>query len=67
METVKDQERYELCIYCPVTGKLVRTGFVTSGLEAFKTSTLDTNTSQCSACGNFHVWQKQDVLLVQIL
>ena len=23
METVKDQERYELCIYCPVTGKLV--------------------------------------------
>lgn len=62
----EDQQDFDLCILCPVTAKLVKTGFVMS-LESFTTAKLRNNAFDCLECGNRHVWRKRDVLLRQVL
>lgn len=44
-------------IRCPSTGKAVPTG-LSMGEAAFKTATLEGNSTQCAACGQMHVWSK---------
>jgi hypothetical protein len=50
-------------ITCPVTGKEVSTGFSSVSTVAFQRIQLERLLFRCSACGEDHVWSKEDAYL----
>jgi len=53
----------KVMIKCPTTGKLVPTG-VEMDQASFETAQLADNGIRCPACGESHVWNKEDAQLV---
>jgi endogenous inhibitor of DNA gyrase (YacG/DUF329 family) len=49
-------------VKCPNTGKPVPTGIGMSK-ESFASSTLESNSFSCPACGSMHTWSKRDAFL----
>jgi predicted RNA-binding Zn-ribbon protein involved in translation (DUF1610 family) len=52
----------KVMIRCTTTGKLVPTGF-DMARTSFETAVLEDKAFQCPACGQMHMWDKEDARL----
>jgi hypothetical protein len=55
-----------LLIKCPVTGKMISTGFsMDKGSFENPTNIMSNNSVRCPHCGQMHTWDKKDATLAE--